>query len=242
MTTTLMPPDPAATTERALRILPIAANLLPAEIVALRRGRKVRRAVLAALSVFAVLLGGWYGLARHQTSVANSELSAAEDAGQSVLRQQRAFADVVSTQTESKAISTQLASLMAHDLRWSRLLSSVYTAMPRGVQVATVSGALTAPAAGTAAVADAGKTATGMPDPAGHKLVGTLTVNGTGPSQLAVADYLDALAKTLGLANVMLNGVAAQDDGLQFTIQLDVTSSALGGRFAATTIDGPGER
>lgn len=239
MTTVLTPPEPAGTDRRPLRILPIAANLLPTEIVELRRGRKVRRRVIAALAAFAVVLGGWYGLARYQTSTAHDALSAAEADAQVVIRQQRAFGEVISVQADSQAIQTQLSSLLTHDLRWSRLLTSLNAAMPDGMAVTGVSGALTA-TAGTAA-AGAGPTSTQLPNTSGRDLVGTLVVTGTATGLNAVAAYLDALGKTAGLGNPTLDGVIAQDDGLHFTLRLDITTSALGGRYTDQGGNGSGE-
>jgi Tfp pilus assembly protein PilN len=240
MTTTLTPSEPAATDELTLRILPIAANLLPVEIVAFRRGRKLRRRVLSGLAGFVVLLGAWYGLARYQTSTADANLTAAGDDAQVVLHQQRAFADVVTVQAQSKAITTQLSTLLAHDLPWSALLASLQDAAPPGVQVTGVSGALTPDT--TAAAAGSRATANDLPNTSGEELVGRLVLTGTSTGQVAVAAYLDALAKTSGLGNPMLNGVLAQGAQLQFTIRLDITGAALGGRYTATGADGSGER
>src|SRR4051812_43863551 len=102
MTTTLMPPETPASTERSLRILSIAANLLPVEIVDSRTGRKIRRAVLAALAAFLVVIAGWYALATTQTVVAAANLYNAEDDVKHLQQQQRAFSDVVTVQAQSQ--------------------------------------------------------------------------------------------------------------------------------------------
>ena len=237
MTTTLLPPRPPSPTERAPRMLSIAANLLPAEIVESRRGRKVRRAVLSALIVFAFLLSAWYGHARYQTSIARSDLTAAETDSEHVLRQQRDFAEVTSTQAGSKAIRTQLAALLADDLRWSSVLSAVRQQAPNGVAVTGVSGAL---AEKSGVAGGNGSTAAQLPNTSGQKPIGTLTVTGLATSKAVVATYADALAKIPGLGNPLLGSVNLEDGALRFTVRLEITSSALGGRYTSTGDNGSG--
>jgi Tfp pilus assembly protein PilN len=235
MTTTLTSPEPAASAQPAVRMLP-TANLLPVEVVENRRTRKVRRAVLVALGVFVLLLAGWYGYAKYQTSIARSDLTSVEDDVQRLLRQQNDFKEVVTAQAESRAIRTQLSALLADDLQWSRLLRSLQAAAPRGVQVTGVSGVITTRAADGAPAAAAPGGATGgqteqLPSTSGEKAVGTLTVTGSGTSKVTVAAYVDALGKVSGLGNPLFGGANLQDGMLQFSVRLDITASALSGRY-----------
>jgi hypothetical protein len=240
MTAILRPTEHEASARRALRILPIAANLLPVEIVEARRVRKVRRIVLSALAVFAVLLAAWYAKASYETSTARSDLRNVEDDAQRLLRQQQAFAEVVGTQAESQAIRTQLSSLLTTDLRWSRLLWCLRKAALGGVRVTDVFGSLgSSPSASAGA---GGSSASQLPSPSGKKPVGTLTVTGSGPSQEAIAAYIDTLAIVEGLGNPLLGDVTTQNGVLQFTVKLDVTSAALGGRYTPQSSGGPGKR
>jgi Tfp pilus assembly protein PilN len=228
MATTLLPPEPPAADERAPRMLAITANLLPPEIVDSRRARKVRRIVLSALAAFVVALGGWYTLTSYQTSVARAELADAQGDVERLSQQQKRFTNLVKTQNESRAIGTQLSTLLANDVRWSRLLSSLQGALPQDVQVGSVTGALTSAANATAGSADSR-----LPNTSPHKLIGTVTVTGTAASKASVAAYLDALAKASGLANPSLANVTEQDQAYEFTLRLDVTASALSGRYPA---------
>ena len=128
--------------ERALRILPIAADLLPEEIVEARRERQARRLVLAGLAGFLALLTGWYGITLLQTSAAGSGLAAAQDDISRLQAQQNKYADVVSAQAESHRIQAALGSLMANDLQWSRLVHDIGGAVPGELTLAGVTGAL----------------------------------------------------------------------------------------------------
>jgi Tfp pilus assembly protein PilN len=240
MTTTLMPPEIAVSAEGALRLLPIVANLLPAEIVESRRVRRVRRIVLSAVAAFVVLLAVWYGLASHQTSTARGSLSTAEDNVARLQQQQRAFTDVVKTQADSQAIRAQLAALLAEDLQWSRLLSALQDVAPTGVQVTGVSGALTAETGGAGGSGSAGGSAgVRLPNTSGEKPIGTLTVTGTGTSKSTVAEYVDALAKVSGFASPLLGDAILQDGVLQFTVRLDITESALSGQYTSKNTNEP---
>jgi hypothetical protein len=62
-----------------------------------------------------------------------------------------------------------------------------------------------------------------------------MTINGSGPTKLAIATYVDALGKVSGLANALLVSVTQNDTAFSFTVSLDITSAILGGRFAAPT-------
>jgi Tfp pilus assembly protein PilN len=236
MTATLMPPGAAASSENALRMLPIAANLLPLEIVESRRGRKVRRGVFAALTALTVMLAAWYGLTDYGTSSARNDLNGIEDAATAVQRQQHDFTEVVNTQSQSRAIAAQLGVLFADDLQWSALFSATLRAAPAGIAVTSVSGSL------------AEKDATGgagngveLPNPSGEKVVGTLTISGVASGKPAVSAYMDNLSTVAGLGNPLLAGLNAKDGALEFTVRVDLTTSALGGRYTAST-DGSGER
>jgi Tfp pilus assembly protein PilN len=226
MATMLMPPTSPPASERVLRIPSIAANLLPLEIIESRRGRRVRRGVLIALVLVVVVLGAWVAGAKYQTTMARDSLAdAQQDAGR-LAAQQSEFADVIRVQSDSKVLSGQLSTLMANDLRWSKLISALRGAAPNGVQLTGVTAAL---------ATQTGAAGTGqLPNTTGAKLIGSLTVNGTAQSKPAVAAYLDAIGKLSALGNPLLTSVTKQDTGFQFTVKMDITGAALGGRFTKT--------
>lgn len=236
MATTLRPPERAASAERAPRPLPIAANLLPVEIVESRRGRKVKRIVLCALVGFVALLAAWYALASYQTSTARSSLRGVQDDAQRLVAQQHAFDEVVGIQAESRAISTALSFLLANDLQWSRLLSSLQKAAPKDVRLTSVSGALRSSTTTSSGAGGNGSSAAAaqLPGTSGEESIGTLTITGSGNSKATVAAYVDALGKVPGLGNPLLGDATLQNGALQFTVRVDITASALGGRYAAS--------
>jgi Tfp pilus assembly protein PilN len=226
MTTALLPPESTAVPAGpAPRMLAISANLLPPEIIAVRRARKVRRLVLVSLGIFTAALAAWYGLATVQTGLARDELARAEREVLQLQNQQRNFTELVAVQAESTAIAKQLSELTASDLQWSQLLASLQQTAPEGVRLTSVTGTL-------AAKGDAQAAGGQLPRTSGEKVVGSLTVAGTAPSKELVARYVDALGKVPGLANPLLGDVTTQGSRVQFSVRLDITQTALGGRHS----------
>ncbi|NJC74196.1 PilN domain-containing protein [Planosporangium thailandense] len=237
MTTTLMPPGSVppgspVPAESPARMLSIAANLLPPEIVHVRRVRTVRRTVVSALAVFVVLLGGWYGLARYQAATERAGLSGAELDVRRLERLQKDYATLIGVQRESQTIRSELSTLLASDLRWSGVISAIESAAPTGVSITNVAGSLNTAGNGTGGNGTGGS-ATGprLPDTTGHRLVGTVTITGTASSKAAVAQYLDRLAAVPGLGNPFLDASVPDDTAERFTVRLDITDAALGGRY-----------
>jgi hypothetical protein len=238
MTTTLRSPMPAASGERALRIPPIAASLLPVEISQSRRLRKVRRIVLTALIAVVIVLAAWFVLASYQTSMARGSLHGVESDAQQLLRQQRAYAEVVGVQAQSQAIRAQLAALLADDLSWSRLLSSLRKAAPADVRISGVFAALAS--GGNRGASGSGSVASQLPGTPGEKSIGTVTVTGTASGKEAAAAYVDALAGLPHFGSPLLSDATEQSGVLRFTVRLDITDSALGGRYTQKRGNGPG--
>jgi hypothetical protein len=233
MTTTLLPPEPAITLDHSYRLLSIAANLLPPEIVDTRRTRRVKRAVLVALCTCTVLLAGWYGAATLQTVTARAEVRSVDQEIEQLTRHQKAYADVIRVQADSQAIHAQLIAVLGGDLRWSTLISAVQSAAPVGLNLTGVTGLVT-PTVAVRGAAPAGV-------PVGVAPIGSLIINGSGRTKGMVAGYVDALGTIPGLANPFLTN-ANEDDGVTlFTVRVDVTSAALGGRYSTKATEKAGK-
>jgi Tfp pilus assembly protein PilN len=219
-TTTHEPP--AASARDALAVLPITANLLPDEVVDARQGRRARRLVLASLVALVLVLGALYAAAAVETAMVRQELGEAEGRARDLTAQQQRYAEVVQVQRESGAIESQLATLMADDLRWSAVLASLRAAAPAGVQLTNLSAGLSAPEAAPVA---------GAQLPSSAKPIGSVDITGSAGSKPQIAAYVDALAKTRNLADPYLSNVTETAGELQFTLRVSITESALGGRF-----------
>jgi len=234
MTTTITPPESTRASGNPLRLLDIAADLLPAEITQARRDRRARTAVLAVLASVLVLLAAWYGLASYQAVAARTRLASAQRDVAAVQAQQREYAALTGTQARSAAIAARLSALLANDLPWSTLLAALQAAAPAGLSVTAVSGALNATGA-TGSGAGAGPAGAKPTTSPSATPIGTLSVSGVAPDKAAAAGYVDALARIAGLADPLVVSAATDETGVHFTVQLVVTGAARGGRYTTAT-------
>jgi type IV pilus assembly protein PilN len=226
-TTTLMPLDPALSPQRVSRLLTISANLLPEEIVAGRRARRSRAVVLVALLVVVALLGSWYVYARHEVRVAKEERAVITTEATTLQSSQGRYTEVVDVQNQTNLIAKQLSTLLANDLPWAALLTTLRdTANNSGVTVLGVIGTLNGGTTG------AQTTAAGtLPSTSKSNTIGTLTITGTGPDKPSIAGYVDALGDLPMLANPYLTNVSQTTSDVTFSITVDITAKARCGRF-----------
>ena len=226
-TTTLMPLDPALSPQRVSRLLTISANLLPEEIVAGRRARRSRIVVLAALLVVVALLAAWYVYARQEVRVAKEERAVITTEATTLQSSQGRYTEVVDVQNQTNLIAKQLSTLLANDLPWAALLTTLRdTANNSGVTVLGVIGTLNGGTTG------AQTTAAGtLPSTSKSNTIGTLTITGTGPDKPSIAGYVDALGGLPMLANPYLTNVSQTTNDVTFSITVDITAKALCGRF-----------
>ncbi|GAA2522194.1 PilN domain-containing protein [Winogradskya humida] len=227
MATTLMPVDPAMSPQRATRVLHISASLLPEEIISARRARRTRGWAIVAVIIVACLLGGWFFVANQETRAADDELSTATTEVTDLQRSQRAYKEVVDVQNSTDTLSKQLKAVMKSDLGWAALYVTLNdTAAASGLTLNGVQGALST---------TGGSAATGtLPSTSTAATVGSLVITGSGPDKEAVAAYVDALGKQTVVANPFVTAVnsdAQSSDDVTFSMNVDITSLALCGRF-----------
>lgn len=236
-----------------LRTPPIYADLLPMEVVVSRQTRRIGRYATFALVLVLVLLALWYGLEIMRTSSAETTRDDTLESVQNLKRQQAGFDELVKTQAEVKAINAQLASLMNNDIVWAQLTAALVAAAPDDVHVVGISAAV--PATGVESTAT-----TPIVGPPSVKVIGTFTINGTGPRKDVIALYVDALDTVPGLVNSFLTNAAEKgdsgaspsasatadpgagptpttsatptnDDPWEFSITVDISSTALDNRY-----------
>lgn len=229
MSTSLMPLDPAMSPQQVARLLPIRANLLPDEITSRRNARRMRTFVIIGVVLAIVGLGGWSADAYHDHSLAEDDLAAVNTqiAKVNSTMNDKQHAEVTKTLNDNTAMSDELKTLMANDLRWSTLLDNLRsTGTKAQVTLAqiTVSLADKSTAAGTTTAADA-------------SAVGTLSLQGSAKDKSTIAGFIKKLGSMTGIGNPYLTTASQTTDasastaGYSFTISADVTSAALCGRF-----------
>jgi hypothetical protein len=116
---------------------------------------------------------------------------------------------------------------------WAQLTSSMIAVAPDDLTLSGISANV--PAAGTDAA-----TTKNIIGPPSVKIIGSLTVNGVGPSKDVIALYVDALDTVPGLANAFLTSAAEGEDGFQFAVRVDITTAALDNRYKPTATPSAG--
>jgi hypothetical protein len=227
MSTSLMPLDPAMSPQQLSRLLPIRANLLPPEITSLRNARRMRTFVIAAVVLALVGLGGWSASVYNEHSAAEDDLAAVNTQISQVnsTMSDAKHAKVTETIAQNKAISAELTTLMANDLRWSTFLDNLRsTGKASNVTLGQISAALSQTGSGTAAAT-------------GSAAVATLTIQGKAPDKRTIAGFIKKLQVMPGIGNPYLTSASQSSatDGeaptWTFTINANVTPTALCGRF-----------
>ncbi|MEV4639243.1 hypothetical protein AB0J80_18000 [Actinoplanes sp. NPDC049548] len=229
MATTLMPVDPAVSAQRVNRILAISASLLPEEVVAGRRARRIRGWVIVMVVIVAALCGAWIVAAQRDVQAADEELTAATGEVADLQHAQDKYASVVQLRNDTDLLKTQLKTTMANDLDWAEMLSMLRsTGEPMDIDVDGINGSVDNDKAGAKATSSSAGT---LPSTSESGTLGRAVVTGTAPDKEAVAAYVDALAKKTTIANPYVTDVTKSESRVTFSLNVDITRDALCGRF-----------
>jgi hypothetical protein len=226
--TALLPLDPAVTPQQALRVLPIRANLLPDEITAGRTDRRTRTILIFAVVLTIAVLGGWYLYAVTQRSSAVDDLAQVTRQVDSTRGETKAakYTKVTSIIADRDMITSQLKTVMANDLPWSTVATSLRDTKVKHIKVTSIVGllakdAVAAPATGTT------------------RSVATLSILGDAKDKRNIAEYIDAVAKVKGVTHVYLTSASGDDSGVwTFSINADLSGERLCGRFTTACPSG----
>jgi hypothetical protein len=218
-----------------LALLPIAANLLPQEVIDQRRTRKARWVVAFALAAVLVVVAGWDVRSRQQTASARQSLAGLQTQDTRLQKQTTQFGPLQQIQAQTAALNATLKGLSADNLPWYTLLPDV-TAVARrfhGASFDTVSGQLNIGGVGAPAVT--------LPSSSAATPIGSLILHGIAPDKSTIAAIVDGLSDVKGVADVYLTGASQATGGCYtFSVSAVITSAALGGQFGSAAIVAPG--
>lgn len=122
-----------------------SVNLLPPQIAARARARRVTGATIAGVVVFCALLGGLYGLKLSDVAAAESER---DDTRQEVARLQAevdALAEFRQLGDAVVARNTLLAHAMSEEVSWASILNDLALTFPASGSLRTLDATLRAP-------------------------------------------------------------------------------------------------
>lgn len=229
VTTALMPLDPALSPQRIARVLTISANLLPDEIVAGRRARRSRTAVLVALGLVLLLLAGWYLRAEADRRTATKELDEVTTQTAATQRSQNKYQEVVQVRNETATLTKQLSTLMANDLPYATLFKTLRTtATAAKVNIEGVTAALNTAADKTSAAAG---TTTTLPSESSTASIGTLVIVGSAPDKKSIAAFSDKLGGVAMIADPYVTSVTTASGKVSFSLSAAISSAAACGHY-----------
>ncbi|GAA0489267.1 hypothetical protein Ade02nite_73470 [Paractinoplanes deccanensis] len=208
------------TPERAARVLPIRANLLPGELKAGRNARRTRFLLIGAVIIVIGVLVAWYLHARQQLDAAQSNLDTANEMVTQAKKNKSKYSAVTDLMNDQTRVQGELKSLLADDTPWSTDLGYIRTdATAAGVTISEVVGTLT----------DASLTSSGA-------AVASISVNGSGPDKKKIASFVEKLADREQLTLPYVTTVTYDETGkeYEFALTVGLTTKALCGRFTTT--------
>jgi Tfp pilus assembly protein PilN len=217
------------TTTTTLVALP-RVNLLPPEIGAARRLRKLQVGLGAGVGASVLVVGALVLAAAGQVSDAQDGLDTAKARGTALQAETNKYADVPAVYAAVDAKEAQLNLAMGKEIRWSYFLNDLSLVTPGKVWLETLTVVENVEPAPVTAAAPAPGAA--PVNPAG---IGTVTVTGRGFQHNDVAAWLRALAGQKGLSNPYFTLSEQENYGpgepVRFESQAVLTDEALSHRY-----------
>jgi Tfp pilus assembly protein PilN len=201
-------------------------NLLPPEIAAAERFRRVRLLLSLVVAGSVVVVGGLYVMASNQVSAAQDDLASAQATQTQLQAEAAKYANVPKVYAQVAAAEQNLTQAMGQEVRYSYVLNDLSLTLGRvnGVWLTnlTVSQAVDDPSSSKSVL--------------GNPSIGTLTFTGDATKHTDVAAWLDGLAKTPYYEDPYFSSSAVgQPIGttpiVNFTSQVSLTNKALSNRY-----------
>jgi hypothetical protein len=230
MTATLTPPaTPVPELWNSMPGWGIVTNLLPPEILAARRVKVLRKFVIMALAGVLVLGAVGFGYGYWQKGKASSALGAEQARTTELMSEQAKYGEVVKIQGDVAEVQGQLGTLLADDVDFTKLMTAVERAQPRGGSITQLTVTLTV---GTATAAAPGAD---ILDSSGRTHIGSIALTGDAPTMTAAAGYVTALSKIPGIVSVYPTSQQSNGKVVQYTIDVSLTDQLLSHRFDGAT-------
>ena len=206
-------------------------NLLPPEIGKRRRARQVTSAFVLAGIVYVGLLGVLWLLGNGRLNAAKRELAGATNRADAVQAQVATLREFASLQAVVDRKERTLATTMADDVHWSRLLVELSMVIPSDAWLTSMSGTATPPAA-----APAPGTPAPAPEPApipgattGPAKLGTLTFGAVTFDFPGVATWITRLSNDRSLQSIWVPSATKAQIGTRTVVNFSSTGDLSAG-------------
>lgn len=203
----------------------IFADLTPSELNVARQLRVLRKLILFVLSVLLLACVAGYGYAMRQHSSANTSLSSSRARTVQLQQQTSKYSGITQVQATVSGIQSDIASLMAGDVDFARLLGEIRTALPGTMTIKTESVTLS-----PASVASGSVTGAASLDTSGNPQIGMVTLTGSADTLDDISGYVDNLDGIAGVVNLVPTSNTAadgQNHGVQFNLTFGLTNQVL---------------
>lgn len=205
----------------------IAVDLTPGEVVQARHVRVHKRLIGLALVVLLALVVGVVLVVQDAKSTAQGSHDDAELRTTQLTAETQQYNVLTTMQRIIDQTTAQTATLMAQDLDFVNLMARIRAALPPELELGTATVVMSPPV--QAPVAAEGTTP--VPVPTGPQIIGSVTLAGTGGKIRQVTPFVSVLNHLRGVVDVIPTSIGKTDDGIQFTLTLNITDELYTHRY-----------
>jgi Tfp pilus assembly protein PilN len=183
-------------------------NLLPPEIAAAAKLKRLKALLVMVVLAVMVVLGLGYLVVSSQVGSAEEELANAQAEGATLQAEKATYAEVPQVYAAVNTAQQNLATAMAPEIRWSFFLNDLSLTIPRSTRLTSITAVNDAAAAqltGDVTTAEGAITSLGNPT------MGSIAFAGKSEDFDAVAAWLQSLARQNGYLEPYVQNIAKAD-------------------------------
>jgi hypothetical protein len=207
----------------------IAVDLTPGEVVQARHVKVHKRLIGLALLVLLALVVGVVLVVQDAKSTAQGSYDNAQLRTTQLTAETQQFTVLTTMQRVIDQTTAQTATLMGQDVDFVNLMARIRAALPPELELGTATVIMSPPV--QAPVAAEGTTPTPVPVPTGPQIIGSVTLSGTGGKIRQVSPFVSVLNHLRGVVDVIPTSIGKTDDGIQFTLTLNITDELYTHRY-----------
>jgi Tfp pilus assembly protein PilN len=216
------------TVQSASPVVMPQVNLMPPEIAEAERLHRLQRAMVGAVLVSAVAVGGLYWHTKQGVGSAQNELSASQAQQTSLQAKYNSLNDVQQVFSQVQAKQGLVQQAMGQEIRWSFVLNDMTTSVPDNVWMTSFTATeTTAPSATTVTpVVGADGSTSG---------IGSVLVTGIAFHHDDVANWLDSMSRVRGFVDPSFSSsvkdVIGTRPSIDFGSSIVLSARALSNRY-----------
>ncbi len=213
-------------------------NLLPPEILARQKTRRLTTMIIGAGAVVVALLIGFWFLQGQKLAGVNDDIAAQKLTNTELQQQIDSLADAQALQADAASKEALLSEAYAGEVSFAQFLMDMSKAIPSDAYLSTLTASLTASTSTTGTTVG---TSTTPGTPGATAFVGAFTVDGGAAGFESLATWLTTVEATRGWENPWLSNANETDahSGLyDFSSGADLSSEALTVRGQGGTAGG----